>query len=423
MASKFTKIPRAIEEFKLFLKYNDEEYEDAFKYIKKSEGWNIPYYDDEIYSIVSNLYHNLYEEIYPKLVENNPCSDTEIINSFKGTLILFEQEYSVFEKIINKKRENKEDEILGLIEGQVHTLIYKAILKLQEIIQLSEEDNIRYGKTSQSNNNYLIGIITATSEEFKVVKSKLNNVTQLPTSNDDSQVYYDGIIQKDDKRIKVILTQSHHQGTAAASTTTTKLIFRFKPNLVVMLGHAAGNKNLLNLLNLGDILICSESVNYDQVIVTQKNAEIKEKDKKVTIEPDATLLRLIEDFASEQSVLCSIKESSRIKSFFSHPLKYKLGKLISGDALVRSEEWFTQVISDNSGTIGLDMETYGVYYSAKYSVFKDKPDFISIKSVSDFGSHKNYFSEELKHPQNRVAYAIHTSVEFFFRFAIENLPM
>lgn len=436
MASKHTKIPRSINEFKLFLDYNEVAYHDASKHIKEGQGWNIPFYRDELFLIVVNLEGNLYEGIYPKLMDHNPTSDEEITNSFKGALSLFKRDTWVFEAIIQKKKEKGEEAFLSTVEGIVEALLSKAIYKLKEVIQLAEEDVIK-GKVNEQilaveeqtkAKDYLIGFVTATNAEFQAVKNRLQGVTLLPTSESDSQIYYDGTIVGNDKRIKVILTQCHHQGTAAASTTTTKLTLRFNPNLVVMLGHAAGNKNLVGSLNLGDILICSEAVDYDQVTIietptTGSAPNIKEKDRKIIVTADPTLLGLIENFASDQAVLDSIKETSSVKSLIPHPLYYRIGKLISGDALVRSEAWFQKIISDNTGAIGLDMETYGVYYSAEHTVFKRKPLYISIKSVSDFGSHRTNLPAELEEPTNRVAYAIHTSVEFFFRFAVEHLPI
>jgi nucleoside phosphorylase len=426
MASKYTKIARAIEEFKSFLDYNKEEYSYAYKHIKKSSGFAINYYEDELYNLAQVLPNNLYEEIYPKLIDSNPCSDEEIILSFKGTLKFCEEKRLVFDNILTKKNEQNEDVYFNIHENILHHLTCKTILKLKEVIKLAEEDIITHNNTLISDNSYLIGIITATFAEFNYVKDrlKLTDENLLPFSEEDLHPYYEGSINEGEKKLGVILTRLHHQGLAAASTVTTKLILRFKPHLVVMLGHAAGNKNLLNDLNLGDILICETSVNYDQLIITQKDykekdSEITEKEKKFSIESNKTLVHMIENFASKD-VLNSIKEISPIRHLFAHELGYKKGKLISGDALVRSEDWFKKVVSDNHGTIGLDMETYGVYYSAQHTT-SNKLDFISIKSVSDFGSHKNNFPEKLNR-SDRVAYALHTSGEFFFKFAITHLP-
>lgn len=434
MASKHTKIPRAVAEFKRFLDYNHSAYYEASKHIDSHGGWRIPYYSSEIFRLVANLEGNLYEGLYPKLTEENPAPDEEIMQTFRALLNQFTQDSQVFEKIIAKKKENGEDVYLTDAEGITHELVHKAIYKLKEVIQLAEEDlissrtepNQAEVQGSTNDQQYLIGIVTATTAEFQAVKSKLTGSTQLPTFQDDSQIYHDGVIAGNGKRISIILTQCHHQGTAAASTTTTKLILRYKPKLVVMLGHAAGNKKLLKTLNLGDLLICSEAVDYDQVTVIQSKGakqKIKEKDRKVSVPADSTLISLLDQFASSGAMLSAIKQRFNGCNLFAHTLSYKVGKIISGDALVRSEKWFEKIIQDNTGAIGLDMETYGVYYSSLHTLFKNKPLFISIKSVSDFGSNNSRYPQGLESPEVRVPYAIHTSVEFFFEFAIHNLPL
>ena len=430
MASKYTKIPRAISEFKLFLDYNNEDYYDVFRNVKPWKGLAVSSNSD-IYPIVDNLEGNLYESIYPKLIEENPASDEEILNSFKGALKLFLDSNRVFEKI------SKKELFFSTEEGLVHTLLIRVIYKLKEVIQLAEEDIIRDKNESANtilpespnslNAKYLIGIVVATSLEFECLHENIVNPNMLPTEDDDSQVYYSGTIEENGKVIEVIFTQCHHQGTAAASTTTTKLLKRFKPSMIAMLGHCAGNKNLLKALKLGDVLVCSEAIDYDQVsvieIIKDGVTEIKEKDRKIPIPSDSTLINLIERYASDLSILESIKESFVQKSAFNDPLSFKVGKLISGDALVRSENWFNKIISDNTGAVGLDMETYGVYYSSEHTLFKNKPLFVSIKSVSDYGSHKKDFPLGLEDHNLRVAYAVHTSVHFFLKFAATHLPI
>ncbi|MDO8316005.1 MAG: hypothetical protein Q7T12_00585 [Flavobacterium sp.] len=432
MASKHTKIPRAVNEFKLFLDYNSDSYFDASKNIKPSEGWNIPYHSSEIYDIVGNLEGNLYEGIYPKLSKENPAADEEIINAFKGALTLFESHNWVFEAIIKKKKEKEGEGYLGLAEGIVHELLYKAILKLKEVLQLAEEDILRdktkRSKVVKKTTEDTICIITATTEEFKTLQSKISNATPLPTDNDDSQIYQRGTINgKNGVKINVIFTQLHFQGIASASNTTTKMILAFKPKLVVMVGHAAGNKNLKRDLFIGDILICKEAIDYDSVILIDRGdanePTIEVKEKPNPFKADSTLIQSLKNYALVTQNLQQIKRTSRHQDKMTHDLKFKDGKLISGDALVRSATWFQRVTRDNHEAIGLDMETFGVYYSAENTLKENKPLFVSIKSVSDFGENSNILPEAIRDQKIRVEYAIDTSINFFLNYAENNLPL
>lgn len=428
MASKHTQIPRAVNEFKLFLDYNFDSYINAYKNIKPSEGWNIPYLSSEVYEIVANLKDDLYEGIYPKLIKENPVSDEEIINAFKGALTLFLSYNCVFESIVNKNKEKEGVGYLGLAEGIVHELLHKAIFKLKEVIQLAEEDILRdktkKNKVSKRITDNIICIITATTEEFKTLQSKIPNAMTLPTDKDDSQIYYRGTITgKNGTKISLIFTQLHFQGIASASNTTTKMILAFKPQLVVMVGHAAGNKKRKNNLSIGDILICQESIDYDSVILTDKDSTIQVKEKPNPFKADSTLIQSLRNYAIIATNLQQIKELSTYKDKMTHDLKFIEGKLVSGDALVRSENWFERVTRDNHEIIGLDMETFGVYFAAENTLKENKPLFVSIKSVSDFGTDSKNLPLEIKDPNIRVKYAIDTSVNFFLKYAENNLPL
>jgi nucleoside phosphorylase len=174
-------------------------------------------------------------------------------------------------------------------------------------------------------------------------------------------------------------------------------------------------------------MVADTSVDYDQVTVIEKSVdgvpEIKEKDKKVVITANANLLQKIGYFARHTDILERIRTKYPAYKLFHQTLNVKPGKIISGNALVRSESWFQKMIEDNSGAVGLDMETNGFYYAAENTLFKNKPLYISIKSVSDYGSHRNDFPDGIKDASVRVPYAIYTSANFFFHFALTCLPI
>lgn len=435
MATKHTKIIRAIEEFKYFLNYYQDEYYQALKQINSKAGWNIKYFENEILQLPIELHGNLYDSIYPKLIEDSPATDEEIVHTFKNCLDHFKDLASVFKKIEKAKEKNDEDKVLDTAEGLVHELLLKAIYKLEEVIQLAVEDlSLKSSVKTENIQNifdgeFIIGIITSTPEEFRAVKEKIDDKEYLPSYSNDSQIYITGVFKNNTKSLRVILTQAHHQGGAASANATTKLILRFKPSLVAMLGHAAGNKNLINTLQIGDLLITSFAVDYDLISAIENKTmegdepKVRLKDRKNTIDADATILQLITRYLEEPDNLKRIKDNFHSSAIFENDLNYKVGLLVSGNALVRSDNWFSKIAEDNSGMIGLDMETYSFYYSAKYTVLKDKPFYISIKSVSDYGGHNTNYPEKIKNHQIRVNYAVHTSTNLFYEFALKHFPI
>jgi len=429
MASPFSKIKRAISYLRSFLDYNREEYQDAARNIRAGEGWNLPVYAEGLYRLAEGLEGSLYEDLYPKLTEEEIASDDEILDLITNLITALEREDPFFADIAKVKSESA----LPSIAGIVHSLVKKALYQLRETLQLAAEDREAAAKEAAAPQavpapEFRIGIVTATIEELEAVRQLMEEVVTLPRVNDDAHTYYSGYFKNEQKAIPVILTRCMHQGTSAAAVLTTKLIMIYQPALVVMLGHAAGNRNMASEVKVGDILVAEMAVDYDQVsIVTKKDANGEpytvEKDRKHSISADGTLTDKILQFATQTTVLADIKAGYRQADLFKTPLNLKAGKVISGDALVRSDTWFEQITGENAGTIGLDMETYGFYYAAQNTVFRKKPLFVSLKSVSDFGSERHRYEPEIKPHPVRIGYATYTSAGFFQRFALAHLPL
>jgi hypothetical protein len=107
MASKYSNIKKAIEELKFFLDTFSDDYYKAEKNIKHGQGWIIPFYKEELFMVVNNMVPNLYEGLYPKLLEDNPATDEEILGSINGILDYLEKNIILFQKIVEKKESER----------------------------------------------------------------------------------------------------------------------------------------------------------------------------------------------------------------------------------------------------------------------------------------------------------------------------
>lgn len=443
MASKYTKIPKSVDDLKGFLEYYRDDYSRAANSIKEGEGWSIRFYAREVYSIIYNLHAHLYDDggLYPLLLNDNPVADAEIVNRIENIYKQFEPKTKVFDRILAKKP--AEEKVLSMSEGIVYELLTSALLKIHEVLELvAQELNVGLSNearpatddavTSQPQalayyqsaaSDYLIAIVTVTDEEMSAVRANIRlSMLKLKPGDYDSSVYYSGTLDCN-PALKFIVAQAPHQGVPSASALVTKLVLKFQPKMVVMLGHAAGNKNLLSKLKLGHILVAEESVNYNQIHYLQKKDESGEnvyvkKDKKNTIEIEPYFKAKLKNFYATPGVLAAVRDSYVNKDYF-EKLEVHCGKIITGDALMSSEDRFNELATENPGTVGLDMETYGVYYAAKYTLHKEKPYFVAIKSVSDYGSHQPKFQSN-QTVLERQQYACHTSVKFFVDFCCQN---
>lgn len=255
-------------------------------------------------------------------------------------------------------------------------------------------------------------IITAVERECKsVLELDLNWSTII--IHGDSTLYKQGIIKGKEKDYKIVLAQQHQMGMPAAGVLTMKLIQNFKPRYVGMLGIAAGKQNRVNL---GDILIAAESWDYGSGKIRENGAD---KDNYL-FEPEPHQLsmdiqlkeKLSQDFSD---VLYNIRRdwNKQCTEEINTDIKIHVGALASGAAVIQDETVVQNYIDpQNRKLLGLDMETYAVYYAAVNTQLP-KPRFFSIKSVCDFASKEKN--------DNYQSYAAFISAKFFYNLVVSSI--
>ena len=261
--------------------------------------------------------------------------------------------------------------------------------------------------------DYDIAFITALAEpelsQVKALCTKWDKV-DLPR---DSTIYYTSKINQNGKDIKIVAAHAPQMGMCAASTLTMKLIENFHPRYIVMTGIAAGVKDGDNI-NLGDILIAEE-------VWDGASGKIKtnEKDEYLFL-PDFRHKVLNDDI---KNIIQNIKLERRylddIYGAFPLPtcrpktvLNVHIGPMASVPAVIQNKDEIDKIKSHSRKLIGIEMEAYGVFYSAANSM-SPKPIAISIKSVCDFADeHKS---------DNYQEYSAYTSAQFAFRLLLNEL--
>ena len=93
-------------------------------------------------------------------------------------------------------------------------------------------------------------------------------------------------------------------------------------------------------------------------------------------------------------------------------LQVHIGPIASGSAVVQDEDIVAPIKTHNRKLIGLDMETYGVFFAAE-NISQPRPIPLVIKSACDFADKDK--SDEYQ------AYAAFTSAQYLFHFALEFL--
>lgn len=264
------------------------------------------------------------------------------------------------------------------------------------IIPYNPTTENNWGKILLQQLNYFIpfkchvAIITAVDIEFKAISSW---GWELKENLEDMPYFTKTIKNENDQEIHMILVQQECMGMVAATMLTSKVINYFKPKCVIMLGMCAGRKDAANL---GDMIFAVDAwdygsgsigtgkkkmnfepaPNYIQINQDLKNIFSKYKKKKTLLD---NLKKNIFDFAMENEDGDLIKLA---KSQLSECNKIHTGAMATGAAVIRNEEFTKMFVgSQNRKYIGLDMETYGVYYAAQNS--PSHPYFFCVKCVTD----------------------------------------
>ena len=224
----------------------------------------------------------------------------------------------------------------------------------------------------------------------------------------DPTEYHVSTFKKGKKICNVVACSASQMGMNASSVLAMKVINHFRPKYIVMVGIAAGKKGRVNL---GDILIAEQTWDGGSGKIVSNEGE-------VAFEPDGKFIPLDVDvsgkvkiFGARSELLFKIKKGWKGNAPDSE-LKAHVGPVVSVAGVIQSPEKIQEQADLQRKLIGLEMETYGVFYAAN-NCTKPRPIPISIKSVTDFGD-KGKGDEFQK-------YAAYTSAKFMFEFVMEEL--
>jgi nucleoside phosphorylase len=178
---------------------------------------------------------------------------------------------------------------------------------------------------------------------------------------------------------KLIVVTAHQMGMPAAACVTFTAISEFRPRYVIMSGIAAGVRGKVNL---GDILVADPSWDWGSgKLALEKGNRIFQPDPRpLRVEPElvGTCLKI----AADEATLTKIRNEWKGDKP-NTILRLHVGPVASGAPVVCDPSIVDEIKANSRKLIGVDMETYGVYY-ASYVAPRPKPKTMSIKAVCDF---------------------------------------
>jgi nucleoside phosphorylase len=181
------------------------------------------------------------------------------------------------------------------------------------------------------------------------------------------------------KVLSVIAAAPNQMGMPASAVLAAKMVRRFRPRLVAMVGIAAGVKSATQ--GYGDVLAPETTFDY--------GAGKLSSDGKLRLSPDpnpigiAPILRdRLHEWAHDEDRLAPIRKQWRAQK---PPtvLRLHVGPLGSGAAVVTAPEAVAATREHWRKLIGIEMEAYGVHLACQEAV-SPPPMFLCMKSICDF---------------------------------------
>lgn len=246
-----------------------------------------------------------------------------------------------------------------------------------------------------------VALITAVQIETSGVLRLYEGWEELAYA-DDEQRYYTASFARDGCRYRVVTAQQNGMGMTAATSLSHKLIERFRPRYLIMTGIAAGigAEHFYGDVIIPDVIwdySAGKFVSADQAQIRMGDLGFLPRPARLCLRPE--LIPVLHGAIADPANECHVH----------------IGPMACGSAVVSSSIIVDkQVRSQIPQTIGLDMESYGVFYACRHAI-APQPEPIVIKSVCD------YANEEKSDLYQK--FAAHTSSEFAKLLYERHLPL
>jgi nucleoside phosphorylase len=404
--------------YSIFRKFISDHLEDYFEDMREARfgggsGYPNFYRDTEISQHIRDIVHNLEDTFGNVTIPGQFTSPGRLVKTWINFLNWLNSKTEMFEDIVKYSQRKKIE-----LPEPFH-YIYKIHFDTIAILELvlSTDDVKKYvaevsgGSRLQLDTSFDIVILTALYDEFVAFKSLPINFTDYSEPFDSTQYKVAQIGNK-----SVLFATDDKMGMAAAASLSAKVISKFSPRFLIMGGIAAAVKDKEK--NFGDILVCRYTWNYEsgKYKYNQKTKSTIFEPNPEQLELDGFFVPIVNGLRVDRQMLDSIKTSfiaSPTDKSVSSELNVFMGSIASGSAVVADGKKIDPIKKGNRKLIGIDMETFGVYYAAKTYSNTNVPITISIKSISDFADHRK--NDGFRN------YAAYTSASFIYNMILHKL--
>jgi len=236
------------------------------------------------------------------------------------------------------------------------------------------------------------GIITALQEEFEVLQRLIPDLKQDRGSNG---LWYRAQIQADSGHTySVVASVQDQMGPLDAANLTTRMIDRWDPAYILLVGIAG---SFASDVNLADILVSQQVFYYDPGKVKGSHIHYRPQGYPASvaltrqleaIRLDANALKQLRADTTESAsrlarAATRAKGGNRIaKSLLAHEPQIHFGTVASGSLVIASAKKRKELLQLHGKILGTEMEGAGLMHSAYYHREFPTPAIV-IKGVSD----------------------------------------
>lgn len=193
------------------------------------------------------------------------------------------------------------------------------------------------------------------------------------------KLWYKTTIERDSNPLTIVAAQTEEKGNPAAAALTSEIIYQLRPQYLFMVGIAAGVQftHKEKQPQLCDVVLA------DRVWNLAKGKYVSSEGPGIGLQEDQGFIPKPVVHKIDPDFRATLKEA--IKNWKSD-IPVHIGAFASGSAVVAS----AKVINENvlpiiEKTKGLDMESYGVVYTALHAS-SPRPQPILAKGISDFAN-------------------------------------
>lgn len=269
-----------------------------------------------------------------------------------------------------------------------------------------------------------VGIVVALKEEFRVLFERFASRNTPVEDGGRSYYVFDVATLTSERPYRGVATLVGEMGTNRTGVIVEKMLSRWNPSVVVVVGIAGG---IHADVRLGDVIVASEVNNY---IEGAKVADTKSgvsfhrgsdtfKTKHVLLERvrnfefthRASFLKWEASCAARNRSLGSEVDPLRNSDLLREKPSQKEGHLASGPVVVTSRSFAAWIREGDRACLGIEMEAAGLMIAAHMD--PSQRDAVVIRGVSDFGDDRKGALDKIGDGRLR-RYAMENATEFLW---------